>query len=234
MRRNGIVMALVLVAGIAAASDEPVLKDEKGKTSYAVGVETGHRLKRTPVELDAELVLRGVRDALTGDKTLLTDEEMRAVLTALQVELRTRREEATKQLGEKNKKEAEAFLAENKAKQGVVTLESGLQYRILKATEGAKPTADDTIVCHYRGTFIDGREFESSVGRKEPAAFAIKSMIKGWREALLLMPVGSKWQLFVPADLAYGGRARGTIGPNSTLIYEVELLSIKQKTLAGD
>jgi len=233
MRRIGIAMAFVVLAGSAAASDEPVFKDEKAKTSYALGVETGHRLEGTPVELDAELVSRGVKDALRGDKTLLSEEELKALLAALRVELRTRHEQALKQLGEKNKKEAEAFLAENKARAGVVTLESGLQYRILKAAEGARPTADDTIVCHYRGTFIDGREFDSSLGRKEPATFAIKGMIRGWSEALPLMPVGSEWQLFVPPSLAYGERgARGRIGPNATLVFEVELLSIKDKAQA--
>lgn len=234
MGRIGTVMVFALLAGIAAAGDEPALKDEKAKNSYAVGVDTGHRLKATPVELDPELVARGVRDALTGGKTLLTDEELKAVLAALRIELRTRQEQARKQLGEKNRKEGEAFLAENKTREGVVTLESGLQYRVLKAGDGKKPTAEDTVVCHYRGTLIDGNEFDSSLGRKQPAAFALKSLITGWSEALQRMPVGSKWQLFVPPDLAYGERgSRGAIGPNATLVFEVELLSIEEKAQAS-
>lgn len=234
MVRVGTVMVFALLAGIAAAGDEPLLKDEKAKNSYAVGVDTGRRLKATPVELDPELVARGVRDALMGEATLLTEQELKAVLAALRIELHTRQEQARKQLGEKNKKEGQAFLAENKTREGVVTLESGLQYRVLKAGDGEKPTADDTVFCHYRGTLIDGKEFDSSLSRKQPAAFALKSVITGWSEALQLMHVGSTWQLFVPPDLAYGERgARGAIGPNATLVFEVELLSIEKKTQAS-
>lgn len=234
MGRIGIAMVFAVVAGVAGAGDEPVLKDEKAKNSYAVGVDTGYRLKGMQVELDPELVSRGVRDALTGGKTLLTDDELKAVLAALRIELRSRQEQAQKELGEKNRKDGEAFLAENRTRQGVVTLESGLQYRVLEAGKGAKPTLDDTVVCHYRGTLVDGTEFDSSLGRQRPGTFPVKSVIKGWSEALQLMPVGSKWQLFIPSDLAYGVRgARGTIGPNAALTFEVELLSIKEKAQAS-
>jgi FKBP-type peptidyl-prolyl cis-trans isomerase len=177
----------------------------------------------------------GSEDALTGGKTLLTEEELKAVLAALRIELHTRQRQALKDLGEKNKRDAAAFLAENKTREGVVTLPSGLQYRVLQAGEGAKPTADDTVVCHYRGTLIDGKEFDSSLTRNRPATLPLKSVIKGWSEALQLMPVGSKWQLFIPPDLAYAerGAARGGIGPNATLIFDVELLSIKDKAQAS-
>jgi FKBP-type peptidyl-prolyl cis-trans isomerase len=234
MSRIGISMVFAVLAGIAAAQEEPALKDEKAKNSYAVGVDTGYRLKGMQVDLDAELVARGVKDALSGDETLLTDEELKAVLAALRIQLRTRQEQALKQLAEKNKKEGEAFLTENKTREGVITLESGLQYRVLEAGNGRKPTADDTVVCHYRGTLIDGKEFDSSLSRKQPAEFALKRVIKGWSEALQIMPVGSKWQLFIPPELAYGELGtRGAIGPNATLVFEVALLSIKDKAQAS-
>ena len=234
MHRIGLALIFALLAGVGAAGEEPALKDERAKNSYAVGVDTGQRLKATPVELDPELVARGVRDALRGDKTLLTEEELKAVLAALRIELRTRHEQALKSLGETNKKEGEAFLAENRTREGVVTLESGLQYRVLKAGEGRKPAADDSVLCHYRGTLIDGQEFDSSLKRNRPATFHLQKLIKGWSEALQLMPVGSKWQIFIPPDLAYGERgSRGAVGPNATLVFEVELLSIEDKARAS-
>jgi FKBP-type peptidyl-prolyl cis-trans isomerase FklB len=162
---------------------------------------------------------------------LLTEEEARAAIMHLQAQLRQKQIEAMKLAGEKNQKAGEAFLAENKKKEGVVTLPSGLQYKILKAGEGKKPTAEDTVVCNYRGTLIDGTEFDSSYKRGEPATFPVRGVIKGWTEALQLMPVGSKWQLFIPPTLAYGERGAGAqIGPDATLIFEVELISIKEKS----
>ena len=215
--------------GAAAAPDAPVLQDEKAKKSYALGMGMGGRLKGQIPELDPELVARGFRDALAGNKPLLTEGELKAALMALQHEARTRQAQAQKQLGEKNKKDGEAFLAENKTREGVVTLQSGLQYKILKSGDGKKPTADDTVVCHYRGTLIDGKEFDSSHKRNQPATFPLKRVIKGWNKALQLMPVGSKWQLFIPPELGYGERGTRGIGPNATLVFEVELLSIQDK-----
>jgi FKBP-type peptidyl-prolyl cis-trans isomerase FklB len=152
------------------------------------------------------------------------------VIAELQGQLQAKQVEATKVLAEKNKKEGEAFLAQNKAKEGIVALPSGLQYKILTAGAGNKPALEDTVVCHYKGTLIDGTEFDSSYKRNQPATFAVKGVIKGWTEALQLMAVGSKWQLFIPASLAYGESARGNvIGPNSTLLFEVELISIQGK-----
>jgi len=160
----------------------------------------------------------------------MTEAEAQAVLTQLQADMRKKQEEKAQQAGEANQKEGEAFLAANKSKPGVVTLPSGLQYKILKEGTGPKPTATDSVVCNYQGTLINGTEFDNSYKRGEPATFPVNGVIKGWTEALQLMPVGSKWQLFVPADLAYGPRGAGAdIGPNSTLIFEVELLSIKAK-----
>jgi FKBP-type peptidyl-prolyl cis-trans isomerase FklB len=190
----------------------------------------GTNLHRQSVEIDPALLMQGLKDALAGGHTLMTDDEARATLTQLQEELRKKQEAKMQQAGEENKKEGEAFLAANKTKEGVVTLPSGLQYKILKAGTGPKPTATDSVVCNYRGTFIDGKEFDSSYKRGQPATFPVNGVIKGWTEALQLMSVGSKWQLFVPADLAYGARGAGAdIGPNATLIFDVELLSIQGK-----
>ncbi len=188
-------------------------------------------MTRDSVDVDPNLIFQGLKDALAGGKTLLTDDEAKAALTALQAEVNKRQQEKMEALGEANKKEGEAFFAANKTKEGVVTLPSGLQYKILQAGTGPKPTASDTVVCNYRGTLLNGTEFDSSYKRGQPATFEVGQVIHGWTEALQLMPVGSKWQLFIPSDLAYGARGAGpVIGPNATLIFEVELLSIQPKT----
>jgi FKBP-type peptidyl-prolyl cis-trans isomerase FklB len=171
---------------------------------------------------------------LAGNKTLLTDQEAQTTLTTLQADLRKKQELMTQQAAETNKKEGDAFLTANKGKEGVVTLPSGLQYKILQEGTGPKPAATDTVSVNYRGTLLNGTEFDSSYKRGQPATFGVGQIIKGWNEALQLMPVGSKWQLFVPPDLAYGGRGAGRdIGPNSTLVFEVELLSIQPKAEAA-
>lgn len=207
-----------------------VLKTQKDKVSYAIGLNIGKSLRKDSVEVDPAVFARGVKDALTGAKALLTDAELRAVLTTLQGDLQKRQEETMRQAGEVNKKSGDAFLAENKTKPGVVTLPDGLQYKVLTEGTGPKPAATDSVVCNYRGTLIDGTEFDSSYKRGQPATFPVNGVIKGWTEAVQLMPVGSKWQLFLPADLAYGNRGAGPdIGPNATLIFEVELLSIQDK-----
>jgi FKBP-type peptidyl-prolyl cis-trans isomerase FklB len=212
----------------AASPEAATLRDEESRNSYAVGWEMGGRLNRQIRDLDPELVARGLRDGLTGEKPLLTDTELKTALVTIQAEVRTAQAEVRKQLGEKNKAAGEAFLAQNKTEEGVVTLPSGLQYRVLTAGEGRRPTLDDTIVCHYRGTSIDGKEFDNSRKRNKPATLPLKRVVRGWSEALQLMPVGSTWQLFIPAKLAYGAKGlRGGIGPNETLVFEVELISIK-------
>jgi FKBP-type peptidyl-prolyl cis-trans isomerase FklB len=206
------------------------LKTQKDKVSYAIGMNIGKSLHKDSVDIDAAIFARGVKDALTSAKSLLTDEEMKTVLTALQGELRKQQEDAARVAAEANKKAGEVFLTENKTKEGVVTLPSGLQYKIITPGTGPKPTASDSVVCNYRGTLLDGKEFDSSYKRGQPATFPVSGVIKGWTEAVQLMPVGSKWQLFVPADLAYGARGAGPdIGPESTLIFEVELVSIQEK-----
>lgn len=191
----------------------------------------GNNLQRQSVPVNADMVTRGLKDALAGGKTLLTEEEARGAMVEMQNQLRQQQIEKAKVEGEKNQKEGEAFLAANKGKDGVVTLPSGLQYKILKAGTGPKPTASDTVICNYEGTLVDGKEFDSSAKHGGPATFPVTGVIKGWTEALQLMPVGSKWQLFVPPQLAYGDRgAGGDIGPDATLIFQVELISIQPKT----
>jgi FKBP-type peptidyl-prolyl cis-trans isomerase len=182
------------------------------------------------VDVDPAILLRGLKDGMAGGKTLLTDDEAKSAMVAIQADLRKKQEAKMAVVGDANKKEGDEFLAQNKTKEGVVTLPSGLQYKILKEGTGPKPSASDSVVCNYKGTLIDNTEFDSSYKRGQPATFPVGQVIKGWTEVLQLMPVGSKWQVFVPSDLAYGPRAPGgAIGPNSTLIFEIELLSIQGK-----
>jgi FKBP-type peptidyl-prolyl cis-trans isomerase FklB len=215
----------------ATAAKPPLtLKTQKDKVSYAIGVNIGKNLHKDSVDVDPAIFLRGMKDAISGGKLLLTDDELKSTLTILQAGLQKQQQGTLRQAAEINKKAGDTFLAENKTKEGVVALPSGLQYKILKEGTGAKPTATDSVVCNYRGTLIDGTEFDSSYKRGQPATFPVSGVIKGWTEAVQLMPVGSKWQLFVPADLAYGDRgAAPIIGPDATLIFEVELVSIQDK-----
>jgi FKBP-type peptidyl-prolyl cis-trans isomerase FklB len=224
--------------GTAAKSPTVLaLKTQKDKASYAIGLNIGRGLHRDSVDVDPAILSRGLRDGLSGGKTLLTDEEMKGAMTVLQSGLRKKQELRNKEqeekmlhVGETNKKEGEAFLAANKTKDDVVTLPSGLQYKILQEGTGPKPSASDSVVCNYKGTLLDNTEFDSSYKRGQPATFQVGQVIHGWTEALQLMPVGSKWQLFIPAELAYGQQGAGSgIGPNATLIFEVELLSIQGK-----
>ena len=207
-----------------------VLKTDKDKVSYALGMNLGANLKRDSIDIDTAILVRALKDTVAGGKTLLTESEARAALTQLQTVVRNKQMEKMKVAGEANKKEGDSFLAANKTKDGIVTLPSGLEYKILAQGTGPKPAATDTVVCNYRGTLINGTEFDSSYKRGQPATFPVTGVIKGWTEALQLMPVGSKWQLFLPAGLAYGERGPSPeIGPNSTLVFEVELLSIQAK-----
>jgi FKBP-type peptidyl-prolyl cis-trans isomerase FklB len=221
-----------------ASKDQPVtaLTTSKQKASYAIGMNWGTGLHRQAIDVDTASLLQGMKDGLAGGKTLLTEDEARAALMQLQKEMQEKQQAKAAAEGEANKKEGEAFLAANKSKEGVVTLPSGLQYKILTPGTGPKPTATDSVVCNYKGTLINGTEFDSSYKRGEPATFPVTGVIKGWTEALQLMPVGSKWQLFIPSDLAYGARGTpgGPIGPNATLIFEVELMSIKDKNPPPD
>ncbi len=216
--------------GTAKTAVAPVvLKTDKDKQSYAMGMNLGTGLHRNGMTLDPALVARGLKDAQSGGKTAMTDEEVRTTMGQLQNEIKQKMQAKAQELGEKNKKEGEAFLAANKTKDGVVTLPSGLQYKILTEGNGPKPASSDTVTCNYRGTLINGTEFDSSYKRNEPTSFPVTGVIKGWTEALQLMPVGSKWQLFIPSDLAYGDAGRPGIEPGSTLVFEVELLSIGEQ-----
>ena len=221
-------VAMIVLPALAAAQEAPALKTEKERLSYAMGMDLGKQLRSRSVDIDPAVFAKALEDALSGGKTLLTDAEAKAALAAFQKAIMAKQAAEAKVAGEKNKAGGEAFLAANKGMEGVVTLPSGVQYKILTAGTGKTPTLADTVVCQYRGTLIDGKEFDSSYKRGQPATFPVKGVIKGWTEVLQLMPVGSKWQVFIPPDLAYGTRGAGAdIGPNATLIFEVELVAIK-------
>jgi FKBP-type peptidyl-prolyl cis-trans isomerase len=226
-------MVLAVAATSVFAQDASVLKTEKDRRSYALGMDLGSQLRKVAVDVDPAVFAKGLGDALAGGKTLMSDDDVKMVIAGLQAELKARQASAgaaaaDPKRAEDNKKAGDAFLAENKKKDGVVTLPSGLQYKVITAGTGKKPAAGDTVVCQYRGTLIDGTEFDSSYARKEPATFPVKGVIPGWTEALQLMPVGSKWQIVVPPELAYGSRGSGDkIGPNQTLVFDIELLAIK-------
>ena len=223
-----VVLGVVLLVSHANAEEKKALQTAKEKQSYSIGADIGSKLKSQSIDIDTDLFSQGLKDAFSGGKLLMTEQEMKDTLTALQKELMEKQAERNKQLGEKNKKEGEAFLIENKKKEGVKTLPSGLQYKVIKEGTGKTPKAEDTVVTNYRGTLIDGTEFDSSLKRGQPATFPVKGVIPGWTEALQLMKEGSKWELFIPSNLAYGERgAGGVIGPNATLIFEIELISVK-------
>jgi FKBP-type peptidyl-prolyl cis-trans isomerase FklB len=224
------VLGIVLLVSQVNAAENLVFKTQKDKVSYIIGMDIGKNFKRQSIDIDPDILLKGLKDALSGGKTLLTDEEMRETMAVFQKEMTAKQEELSKKLGEKNKKEGESFLAENKKKEGVKTLPSGLQYKVVQAGAGKKPQLTDTVTTHYRGTLIDGTEFDSSYRRGQPASFPVNGVIPGWTEALQLMEEGAKWQLFIPPNLAYGERGAGRdIGPHATLIFEIELISIQAK-----
>ncbi|MCL5024772.1 MAG: FKBP-type peptidyl-prolyl cis-trans isomerase [Nitrospirae bacterium] len=224
-----VVLAVLLLAGQAYAEEKASLGSEKDKISYTIGVDIGHNLKKQSIEVNPDLISQGIKDALSGGKLLMGDEEMQATKSAFRQEMMKKQAEQREKLSEKNKKEGEAFLAENKKKEGVKTLPSGLQYKMITEGKGKSPKATDTVTVNYRGTFIDGTEFDSSFKRGQPATFPVNGVIPGWTEALQLMKEGSKWQIFIPSKLAYGDKgAGGLIGPDATLIFEVELLSVKE------
>jgi FKBP-type peptidyl-prolyl cis-trans isomerase FklB len=221
--------AIGLLASFAAgAQDAPELKTDKDKVSYALGMKFGEGFRNQGLDVDPTVFAKAFAESFNGGKTAMTDKEMQALLTTAAQDIRKKQAEK----GAAVQKEGEAFLAANKTKEGVVTLPSGLQYKILKAGTGEKPTPDDTVICNYKGTMINGTEFDASEKHGGPATFPVKGVIAGWTEALQLMPVGSKWQLFVPSNLAYGAQGPGDIGPNATLIFEVELVSIQKKAAA--
>ncbi|MEP6993794.1 MAG: FKBP-type peptidyl-prolyl cis-trans isomerase [Acidobacteriota bacterium] len=237
-----LVLMIGLLARVSASQDTPASPDAAGftdakeKFSYALGVSLAKELRSQSIDVDPDVLSRGFKDFLSNSRLRLTEREVADLIAGMPKDVRGNRGplpdqiRVRKELAEKNQKEGDAFLSENKAKEGVVTLASGLQYKVQKMGQGRKPTIDDSVVCQYRGTLIDGTEFDSSHNRKPAATFALKRVIKGWSDALQLMPVGSRWQLFVPPGLAYGVRGAGTaIGPGATLIFDVELISIAEK-----
>jgi FKBP-type peptidyl-prolyl cis-trans isomerase FklB len=234
---TGLLIGSALADEKGASQPAPELKDLKQKVSYGIGLSIGKSMKGQSVDVDADIVARGIKDAIAGSKPLLSDQELQQAMLAFQKELQSRqREMAPKQAAasraeaEKNKKEGAAFLAENAKKPGVKKLPSGLQYKVIKEGTGPTPKATDQVSANYRGTLIDGTEFDSSAKSGRPLQIGVNEVIPGWTEALQLMKVGSKWQLFIPAELAYGANPRpgGPIGPNATLVFELELLGIEK------
>lgn len=228
------VLCIVLLTGTAIAEEKPALKNQKDKVSYSIGFSIGNNLKNQlksqSIDVNPDVLAKGIKDVFSGTKPLLTEEEVRETVTALQKEIMSKQQELIKTLAEKNKKEGEAFLAENKKKDGVTTLPSGLQYKVIQDGTGKTPKATDTVSVNYKGTLIDGTEFDSSYKRGQPASFQVNGVIAGWVEALQLMKEGTKWQLFIPSNLAYGENSAGPdIGPNSVLIFEIELMSVEVK-----
>jgi len=230
-----VVTAILLIAVQVQAEESQPLKTLKDKVSYGIGVDMVRNFKKQGIEADLDLVIKGMRDGSTGARLLMSDAEMKMTLADYQKELAGKQAQVRQLTAEKNKKDGAAFLAENKKKDGVVTTASGLQYRILQAGKGARPTDADSVTCRYRGTLIDGTEFDSSdrIGGY-PLTFYVKdSVVAGWSEALKLMPAGSRWQVFVPPQLGYGEKGAGRdIGPEATLIYDIELLAVNPQVVA--
>lgn len=213
-----LVLAILFLGSEVNAQEKLALKNQKEKVSYIIGMDIGGNLKRQSVDVDPNILAKGIQDALAGTKPVLSQEEIQETMMAFQKELMA-----------KQKERGETFLAENKKKEGVKTLQSGLQYKVIRAGTGKKPKSSDTVTVQYRGTLIDGTEFDSSYRRGQPATFQVSGVVPGWTEALQLMEEGAKWQLFIPSKLAYGERGMGgLIGPNATLIFEVELISVQE------
>ena len=232
--KKGVQMKLRLIAVLGVlflvsqvyGQEKLVLKNQKEKVSYIIGMDIGSNLKKQSIDVDPNILAKGMKDAFLGEKPLLTEQEIQETMVAFQKEMMAKQAEVAK----KNKAEGEAFLAENKKKEGVKTLPSGLQYKVIKVGTGKKPKLTDTVTAHYRGTLINGMEFDSSYRRGQPVNFQVSGVIPGWTEALQLMQEGAKWQLFIPSNLAYGEQGAGRdIGPSSTLIFEIELVSIQEK-----
>ena len=228
MKSLSIAVITLVFCCAALAQEKTTLKDSKDKVSYSIGLDIGSTLKKQKVDINADALSAGLRDALSGAKPQMTDEQIKETMMTFSKELADKQQAASREAGQKNATEGEKFLAENKTKPGVKTTASGLQYKVLKEGTGASPKETDTVVTHYRGTLLDGTEFDSSYKRNEPASFPVNGVIRGWSEALQLMKKGGKYQLFIAPNLAYGPRGAGQeIGPNATLIFEVELIDIK-------
>jgi FKBP-type peptidyl-prolyl cis-trans isomerase FklB len=232
-----VVISLSLaVVGCASEETKPIpqpaevkLDSAKNRISYTIGLNIGRDFTTQEMEIDPDLVLLGIKDAMEGKEPRMTDEDMAAEVQVFQQTMQAKAEKKMKEVAEKNSTEGEAFLADNAKQEGIKVTESGLQYRVVEPGEGESPTAGDTVTVNYRGTLIDGTQFDSSYDRGQPATFPVGGVIPGWTEALQLMKPGAKYQLFIPSDLAYGERGAGRdIGPNATLIFDVELISVQK------
>ncbi len=221
-------------APAAAAAPAPAFSTQKQKVSYAIGMEMGKGVKAQGIDVDPTIVMQGLKDALSDAKSQMSEEELRQVITGLQQEIRQKQMQAMEAAAAENKTKGEAYMAANAKKEGVVALPDGVQYKILTAGQGAKPAESDTVLCNYKGTFVDGTEFDSSTQAGKPVPFEVKNVIPGFKEVLQMMPVGSKWQVVIPSSMAYGERGAGNvIGPNSTLVFEIELVSIQAPAEGG-
>jgi FKBP-type peptidyl-prolyl cis-trans isomerase FklB len=232
-RKTGVFLAVaatVFLINGCSGKEQTVAKMEslQDKVSYGIGLRIGKDFKSQQVELNPDLLMKGIEDGLAGAEPLLSDEQIRETMVAFQQEMMEREKTRLEEASVKNAEEGKKFLEENAKKEGVVTLPSGLQYKVITEGSGKQPTSEDTVKVHYRGTLVDGTEFDSSYSRNEPAEFPVGGVIPGWTEALQLMKEGSKWQLVLPPELAYGERGAGPrIGPNATLVFEVELLEVE-------
>ncbi len=217
------VITLAAAVSTSFAQEKPQLKDNKDKVSYSFGLNVGYTFKKQNIDMNTDAFMTGFKDAMTGKDPVLNEQQVREVMSAFEKDMDQKQQAA----GQKNTSDGEKYLADNKNKPGVKTTASGLQYKVLKEGTGASPKETDTVTVNYRGTLIDGTEFDSSYKRGEPATFPLNRVIKGWTEGLQLMKVGAKYQFVIPPGIAYGERAAGQITPNSTLIFEVELLNAK-------
>ena len=221
------ILGIAFLFGVCYAEEKLELKDQKDKESYSLGYQFGQNMKNQGFDLNPEVYSSGLKDAIRGNEPQMAPDQIRATIMSLQQRLQASRQKELKEKAAKNLEEGKKFLADNQRKEGIKTLPSGLQYKVLTEGSGKTPKAEDMVTVNYKGTLIDGTEFDSSYKKGQPATFQVKGVIKGWTEALQLMKEGSKWQLFIPPELAYGPRGSGRIGPNAALIFEVELLAIK-------
>jgi FKBP-type peptidyl-prolyl cis-trans isomerase FklB len=229
MKRSFIALFAVVLVSAAVAQEKTQLKDTRDKVSYSIGLDIGSTFKKQKMDINSTALEAGLKDGMSGATPQMTEEQVKETMTAYSKEMTEKQMNESKEAAQKNAAAGELFLSENKKKEGIKTTASGLQYKVLKEGTGPSPKLTDSVTTNYRGTLITGTEFDSSYKRGEPATFPVSGVIKGWTEALQLMKVGSKYQLFVPPNLAYAERgAGGDIGPNETLIFEVELLGIKQ------
>ena len=223
---SGIICSLIVLGGCSAEADEK-LETNKDKASYIIGVQLGTQMSQTKDDIDLDKVMLGLKESFAGKEPRMKKEEMMAAMQEFQKGIQEKQQAKMTEMGSKNAKEGETFLAENKKKDGIVTLPSGLQYKVITAGKDKSPKASDTVVTHYRGSLLDGKVFDSSYERGEPVTFPVNGVIPGWTEALQKMKAGDKWQLFIPSGLAYGEHGQGPIGPNALLIFDIELLEIK-------